>query len=494
MQRIRLGHVIDLLREMPDGSVQCVVTSPPYFGLRDYGLEAVIWEPVQYSPMPGMPIMAVPGHANPKAYATCEHDWEEWSESHDVREKPISGKTRTTDRSYGGDASRRFDGNHQKHAHGQFCRICGAWRGCLGLEPFPELYIGHLVQVFRELRRVLREDGTLWLNLGDSYASGNRAARDPDKKLPDRGMCVRSSDPSGIKPKDLLGIPWRAAFALQADGWFLRSDITWAKVNAMPESVTDRPTRSHEMLFLLSKKQRYFYDHIAIREPHKSDSIARTRRGRADKHKWTNGPGKQSIANDLSKALHPDGRNKRDVWSISTKPYKGAHFAVMPPDLVEPCILAGTSEAGCCPHCGTPWRRVIEKVACQPGEVPPSYCGSSFQKGKTRDARSPMAEVGDKPRTAKTRTIGWEPACQCPEHQATPSVVLDPFGGSGTVGMVAQRFGRDWLLIEANPRYADLAEDRLSQPPRAASRSAARQKKETSTTNQQVLPFELIEA
>ena len=228
MQKIRLGHVIDRLREMPDGSVQCVVTSPPYFGLRDYGLEPVIWEPVQYSPMPGMPVMAVPGHANPQAYATCEHDWGEWSESHDVREKPISGKTRTTDRSYG-DASRRFDGNHQKHSHGRFCRICGAWRGCLGLEPSPELYIGHLVQVFRELRRVLREDGTLWLNLGDSYASGNMATRDTDKKLSARGMDLRPSDPPGIKPKDLMGIPWRAAFALQADGWFLRSDVVWHK-------------------------------------------------------------------------------------------------------------------------------------------------------------------------------------------------------------------------------------------------------------------------
>ncbi|AEK57884.1 DNA methylase N-4/N-6 domain protein [Acidithiobacillus caldus SM-1] len=191
----RIGHVLDVLRELPKNSVQTVVTSPPYFGLRDYGLEPVVWEPVVYAPMPGMPEIRVPAWVDADEWAVCDHEWGDWAENHDVRETAIAGKTRTTDRSYGGDASRRFDGNHQKHHHGQFCRRCGAWRGCLGMEPSAELYIGHMVQVFRAVRRVLREDGTLWLNLGDSYAGGREHA-------------------AGIKPKDLLGVPWRAAFAL----------------------------------------------------------------------------------------------------------------------------------------------------------------------------------------------------------------------------------------------------------------------------------------
>lgn len=428
MISLLLGHVLDRLREMPAESVHCAVTSPPYYGLRDYGLEPVIWAPVSYRPMPGIPEIAFPSYANPERFSDCDHDWDAWSESHDVRESPVKGKTRTTDRYYG-DASRRFDGNHQKHSHGQFCRKCGAWRGCLGLEPSPVLYIGHLVQVFRELRWVLRSDGTLWLNLGDSYASGNRRTRDADEKLFARGMPVRPSDSQGIKPKDLLGIPWRVAFALQADGWYLRSDIVWQKRNPMPESVQDRPTRAHEMLFLLARSERYFYDSVAVREGSATDSSA-----------W---------------------RNRRDVWSISTKPYKGAHFAVMPPDLAEPCIAAGTSEAGICPYCGKPWRRVIEKAFCTDGEIPDSYCGSSFHKGKSRDARSFLAKVSEKPRVKSLRTSGWEPACDCPSHDPVPCVVLDPFGGSGTVGMVARDLGRDAIIIDANPDYVELARERL---------------------------------
>lgn len=456
---IRIGHVIDKLREMPDRSVHCVVTSPPYYGLRDYGLEPVIWAPVRYAPMAGLPEMTFPDYADPAMFAGCDHDWGAWAENHDVREEAIAGKTRTTDRAYG-DASRRFNGNHQKHAHGQCCRKCGAWRGCLGLEPTPELYIGHLVQVFREIRRVLRDDGTLWLNLGDSYSNGNRRTRDADDKLDARGMTIRPND--GRKPKNLMGIPWMAAFALQADGWTLRSDIVWKKANAMPESVTDRPTKSHEFVFLLSKDERYFYDHVAIREPHSAESVARIKRGRAKGHKWENGPGDQTIANDLSKALHPSGRNKRDVWAISTKPYKGAHFAVMPPDLVEPCILAGASEAGCCPHCGTPWRRELVRITA---DAPASYNGSSFRHGKTRDARAALAAVGESPRADRLETVGWKPSCDCSGHKPVPCVVLDPFGGSGTTAMVARNLGRDWEIVEANPQYAALVDGRLGVPP-----------------------------
>ncbi|WP_077272667.1 DNA-methyltransferase [Acidithiobacillus caldus] len=433
------GHVIDMLRGLPENSVQTVVTSPPYFGLRDYGLEPVVWEPVVYAPMPGLAGIRVPEWADPDRWAACDHEWDEWVEDHDVREMAIAGKTRTTDRSYGGDASRRFDGNHQKHRHGQFCRRCGAWRGCLGLEPSVDLYIGHLVQVFREVRRVLRPDGTLWLNLGDSYAGGREHA-------------------AGIKPKDLLGVPWRAAFALRSDGWWLRSDIVFAKLNPMPESVTDRPTRAHEFHFLLTKSERYFYDHIAIREP----SVTKPQRRLTQRHSERDAhmrPDKiyPYRLSDVPIQQQSD-RNRRDVWTISTKPYAGAHFAVMPVDLVEPCVLAGTSEAGACAQCGAPWERVVEREI---SDAPDSYNGSSFDRGKSREAREFLASVGTAPRTAGVRTTGWRPTCRCGTDDRAPCVVLDPFGGSGTVALVARKLGRRAWYIDASPDYRDLAEERL---------------------------------
>ena len=179
----------------------------------------------------------------------------------------------------------------------------------IGAEPSVEDYIGNLVAVFGEVRRVLRSDGTLWLNIGDSYTSGNRTWRDPDRKNPARGMRFRPPTPSGLKPKDLIGIPWRLALALQDDGWYLRSDIIWHKPNCQPESVRDRPTRAHEYLFLLSKSETYYYDHEAIKEPAAAPGAA---------------------------------RNRRSVWSVPTVAFTGAHFATFPPDLVIPCVLAGS--------------------------------------------------------------------------------------------------------------------------------------------------------
>lgn len=181
--------------------------------------------------------------------------------------------------------------------------------GQIGAETKVEDYIADLVAVFREVRRVLRSDGTLWLNLGDSYTSGGRTWRDADEKNPARGMSYRAPTPDGLKPKDLIGVPWRLAMALQADGWYLRADIIWHKPNCQPESVKDRPTRSHEYVFLLSKSEQYFYDHEAMKEP------------------TTTGNG---------------ARNRRTVWSINTEPYSGAHFAVFPPELVRLCVMGGT--------------------------------------------------------------------------------------------------------------------------------------------------------
>lgn len=181
--------------------------------------------------------------------------------------------------------------------------------GQIGAEIKVDDYLADLVAVFREVRRTLRDDGTLWLNIGDSYTSGGRTWRDADEKNPARGMSYRAPTPDGLKPKDLIGVPWRLAMALQADGWYLRADIVWHKPNCQPESVKDRPTRSHEYVFLLSKSEQYFYDHEAIKEP------------------TTDGSG---------------SRNRRTVWAINTEPYAGAHFAVFPPELVRLCVLGGS--------------------------------------------------------------------------------------------------------------------------------------------------------
>lgn len=214
----------------------------------------------------------------------------------------------------------------------------------IGLNVTIDEYVASLVDVFRKVRRVLRDDGTLWLNLGDSYASGGRTYRAPDGKDSKNGRVTGSygpTDPDGIKPKDLLGIPWRVAFALQADGWYLRQDIIWHKTNPMPESVRDRCTRAHEYLFLLSKSERYYFDSEAIREP----AVGKNR------HDLTGGrykpPGQtEHTGSRNTTGKEPDGlRNRRSVWVIATQPYRGAHFAVFPPALVEPCILAG-SRAG----------------------------------------------------------------------------------------------------------------------------------------------------
>lgn len=257
---ILIGDSLTVLRRLESESVQCVVTSPPYWGLRDYDID-----------------------------------------------------------------------------------------GQIGLESTLPQYINHLTAVFAEARRILRPDGLMWVNIGDGYTSGNRGWRAPDKKNPARAMAVRPETPEGLKPKDLLGLPWRLAFALQDDGWFLRADVIWNKPNAMPESVRDRPTRSHEYIFMFSKSERYLYDRAAV--------------------------------------LEENGRNRRTVWNVHTQPFADAHFATFPPKLIEPCIRSST-------------------------------------------------QVDD--------------------------FVLDPFFGSGTVGVVANQFGRRFIGIELNPAYADIAAARLA--------------------------------
>ena len=220
--------------------------------------------------------------------------------------------------------------------------------GQLGLEPTPEEYCNSMVAVFREIRRVLHDDGTVWLNLGDSYSSGSRTTTTNDSFRGDTLVnTTRTPVVKGIKPKDLVGIPWRVAFALQADGWYLRSDIIWSKPNPMPESVQDRPTKAHEYIFLLTKIQKYYYDADAIREPY-TEPMNRWGGNilKADgQSTWDEGTG-QEWYRHRNMRPNDDGRNKRSVWEVTTKPYAEAHFATFPEKLVEPCILAGCPAGG----------------------------------------------------------------------------------------------------------------------------------------------------
>ena len=302
--RILNGDCRDVLRTLPPGSVNCCVTSPPYFGLRDYGVA-----------------------------------------------------------------------------------------GQIGLEPTPDAYVAEMVAVFADVRRVLRDDGTLWLNLGDSYAMSTKGAGGSGKQHTNAGSVHADRSwriPLGLKPKDLIGIPWRVAFALQADGWYLRSSIIWHKPNPMPESVRDRPTSAHENIFLLAKSERYFFDADAVRVPYARDWDEN------NGGSWAQGKGDaQRVAERGKAGTHsgaypmPDkgGANIRNVWTVATQPFVGAHFATFPPALIEPCIKAG------CPAGGT---------------------------------------------------------------------VLDPFGGAGTTGLVADRLQRHAVLIELNPEYTEMARHRIN--------------------------------
>jgi DNA modification methylase len=404
---------------MPDASVNCCITSPPYWGLRDYNLPPSIW-----------------GGA-----VDCEHDWIEESIKTEVGRGNWAQATNGRGEVQGEIAE--FREPIRARAIRGSCSICGAWRGCFGLEPTPEMYVDHAVSVFREVRRVLREDGTLWLNLGDSYNAhpGQRKTTDaagPKQVTNEGAQGAPSRYVANLKPKDLVGIPWRVAFALQADGWWLRSDIIWAKPAPMPESVTDRPTRSHEYIFLLSKSERYYYDHEAIKEPavcgHPSGngykrearlSYQDERGARGSDEQWQpaswrgsrfdKGKTKEAVEqtgakvgvrpsapkgsfNGKTEAMADTGqnafraitemRNLRDVWTVGAEPFPEAHFATFPPKLIEPCVIGG------CPEGGT---------------------------------------------------------------------ILDPFFGAGTTGFVARKHRRKFVGIELNPEYVAMAEKRMSQ-------------------------------
>jgi DNA modification methylase len=342
--------------------------------------------------------------------------------------------------------------------------------GQIGLEATPEAFIAKLVEVFREVRRVLRDDGTLWVNMGDSYNAynGNRGTasefagkrNEMEPAFPKgHGLAAK-----GLKPKDLIGIPWMLAFALRADGWYLRSEIIWAKKNCMPESVTDRPTKAHEHIFLLSKRPEYFYDAEAIKEPVAESSIARVSQNDG-KPNWNtererSGGAQSEQTMDITKMVSADGlRNKRDVWHVATQPFKEAHFATFPPDLIAPCIQAGTSEKGVCDACGAPIERVTEK-------------GALAGEAKIQDTDRPAAGVRGVSKTSALRTNGrtwretvqkgWRPTCKCHGGGYSKAIVLDPFMGAGTTALVAAQNGRAFLGCELNPAYKEIADKRIA--------------------------------
>jgi DNA modification methylase len=386
--RILAGDVLARLRELADECMHCVVTSPPYWGLRDYGVD-----------------------------------------------------------------------------------------GQIGQEPTPEEYILKLVAVFREVRRVLRSDGTCWLNLGDTYAGywGDAKARQQNRPssadtngwsngfhMNARPSFHQAFDQSQLKPKDLVGVPWMLAFALRADGWWLRQGIIWHKPNPMPESVTDRCTRSHEYLFLLAKSERYFYDAEAIKEPlvrpEESQRKIPAKFGGAKKWEEAHKQSRLYSGHDYTGTL--DGkRNKRSVWTIAVEAFSEAHFATFPTKLVEPCILAGTSEHGCCGSCDAPWRRITERT-------------HTFQSGSGRAGHAPLGKFAGSAQAESgeydirmgpvltTQTVGWEAACSC-QAAVQPCTVLDPFNGAGTTGLVALRLGRNYIGIELNPEYVAMSERRI---------------------------------
>jgi site-specific DNA-methyltransferase (adenine-specific) len=334
--------------------------------------------------------------------------------------------------------------------------------GQLGLEPTAERYVSDLCDVLDAVRRVMRDDATLWLNLGDAYGSG----------------------------KQLLGMPWRVAFALQARGWCLRSDIIWAKLqpNPMPESVTDRPTRSHEFIFLLTKNSRYFYDSDSIREPLQTwrevDGEMRNVAGGQGNRRYgedVGRPGVGALTGNMAEgeriAVNPAGRNKRDVWTVSTKPYAGAHFATFPPDLIEPCVLAGCPERAC-GVCGAPWERIVERTPMREVFADQMLSGGKAAQterpGDPRRGRSMSnSNSHDTPRTPEIRTLGFEPSCAC-NADPTPGVVLDPFAGAGTTGIVAARNRRSFVGLELNPEYAQMARDRIETDLRIGHRNPQR--------------------
>lgn len=446
--RLHVGDCVEVLRTLPAHSVHCCVTSPPYWGLRDYGMAEQV-----------------------------------------------------------------------------------------GLEETPDAYVEKLVSVFREVRRVLRPDGVLWLNLGDTYAQerghgywGSPGKGDEYQQKTTKRWASKGAEDFGLRAGSLLGLPWKVALALQADGWILRSDTVWAKRNMLPESVSGwrwepcrvkvkaerarqqgyaeagghrdkrhgnledqpaaawqpcpgcarcapngglvlrrgswRPTRAHEYVFQLAKSPSYFGDGEDVREPNQPDTALRVARGHhRPGHKWEQGPGAQTIANDLDHAHNPAGRNLRDVWFLSSQPSRLHHFAMMPPTLVSKCVLS-SCPSHVCSACGDPWARVIERGSSPPdtSQRRTAHYNTADRYGARNGGNGGFDALAARMRSGTNGKVtrGFRPTCEC-GVPAVPGTVLDPFLGAGTVAAAAELLGRYWVGVELNPKYADLLPSRIEE-------------------------------
>lgn len=451
LNNILIGDVREVFKQIPDKSVHTIVTSPPYWQMRYYDSPAVIWD----------------------SETECKHLW-----------KNLAGKISSDPEAKG----------FRKDFEYLICTKCNCGYGELGLEPTPELYISHMLEICDTLWRILRDDGTFWLNMGDCYAgSGQEQGHKPgdwnlNRRSGDSNFQVRTARPvvSGLKRKDLVGMPWMLALALRDAGWYLRRDVIWYKRNAAPESPKDRPITAHEYLFLLTKRPFYFYDNEAIKEKDHPDGRKKTIRKKTDRYTGKD----ENLFQDNQHERWTGKRNKRSVWDIPTKGFKGAHFATFPPELIIPCIMAGTSQLGCCPVCGKQWERVVI-----PTESYRQYLGQSFlgdrSKIKDRKIGKSQSKISNTAYHLDSdyRTLGWVLKCGCygykplpfsgywdgddfieyknkcgrylKKPERCPSIVCDPFMGSGTTAEVAIHAGRHYTGAEINPEYTKIQKKRL---------------------------------
>jgi DNA modification methylase len=422
------GDVRAVWDALPAASVQCVVTSVPYYGLRSYSTEPQVWG--------GAP--------------DCLHEW------------GVEGKSAQRLRNGIGSDTAKVAMSETLHpSTGAFCTRCAAWRGELGREPTPDLFVAHIVAVFRSVRRVLRPDGTLWLNVGDSYSNDSKWGGATGGKhvagLHGQTGIGRQKRVTGLGDGQLLMIPARVAIALQDDGWVLRNELIGAKTAPMPESVQDRFTRAHEQIYVFAARRRYFMDMAAIKEPASKGAAGST---------FTAGKTGVNGHGRVSELPREDatGRNPRDWFLWAPEPTSVAHYAAFPSAIPRLAILAGTSAAGACPACGAAWRRVVERsnprlsteyqaIDNTPKAATGTGVRNDYGTNKTGLAKPGWRKFGG----PSTQTIDWQPACKCNAGAPVPCLAGDPFVGSGTTARVAYSLGRHFVGGDLNPQYLDLA-------------------------------------